>query len=44
VQYQDQSAPPLDGAWTAVNPGIFTIGKQAAVINQDGTVNTPEGA
>jgi uncharacterized protein (TIGR03437 family) len=42
VQYQDQSAPPLDGAWTAVNPGIFTIGKQAAVINQDGTVNTPE--
>jgi len=40
VQYQGQSAPPLD-APNAFNPGIFTINGQAAVLNQDGTVNTP---
>jgi uncharacterized protein (TIGR03437 family) len=40
VQYLQQSAPPLD-APTADNPGIFTINGQAAVLNQDGTVNTP---
>jgi uncharacterized protein (TIGR03437 family) len=40
VQYLGQSAPPLD-APNAYNPGIFTINGQAAVLNQDGTVNTP---
>ena len=40
VQYLEQSAPPLD-APTAYNPGIFTVNGQAAVLNQDGTVNTP---
>jgi len=40
VQYLGESAPPLD-APTAYNPGIFTINGQAAVLNQDGTINTP---
>lgn len=40
VQYQDQAALPLD-APDSYNPGIFTIDGQAAVLNQDGTVNTP---
>lgn len=40
VQYLDHSAPPLD-APTSYNPGIFTIHGQGAVLNQDGTVNTP---
>jgi uncharacterized protein (TIGR03437 family) len=40
VQYLGQSAPPLD-APNAYTPGIFTINGQAAVLNQDGTVNTP---
>jgi len=40
VQYQNQAAPPLD-APTSNNPGIFTINGQGAILNQDGTVNTP---
>jgi uncharacterized protein (TIGR03437 family) len=40
VQYLGQSAPPLD-APGSYNPGIFTINGQAAILNQDGTVNTP---
>ena len=40
VQYLEQSAPPLD-APGADNPGIFTSNGQAAVLNQDGTLNTP---
>ena len=40
VKYQGQSAPPLD-APNSFNPGIFLIHGQAAVLNQDGTVNTP---
>jgi uncharacterized protein (TIGR03437 family) len=40
VQYLEQSALPLD-APNAYNPGIFTVNGQAAVLNQDGTVNTP---
>jgi uncharacterized protein (TIGR03437 family) len=36
------SAPPLDVASSQTNPAILTIGGgQAAVINQDGTVNSP---
>ena len=41
VQYQDQSAPLLDAYWSEVNPGIFVLGGQGAIVNQDGTVNTP---
>ncbi|HUE05200.1 MAG TPA: SBBP repeat-containing protein [Bryobacteraceae bacterium] len=40
IQYQDQSALPLD-APIGYNPGIFTINGQGAILNQDGTVNTP---
>ena len=40
VQYLEQSAPPLD-APGADNPGIFTSNGQAAVLNQDGTLNAP---
>ena len=40
VQYQGQAAPPLD-APTSINPGIVTINGQGAILNQDGTVNTP---
>jgi uncharacterized protein (TIGR03437 family) len=40
VQYLGQNALPLD-APTGYNPGIFTFRGQAAVLNQDGTVNTP---
>jgi uncharacterized protein (TIGR03437 family) len=40
VQYLDQSAPPLDAS-NSYNPGIFTINGQGAILNQDGTVNTP---
>jgi len=40
VQYLGQSAPPLD-APGSYNPGIFTIKGQGAILNQDGTVNTP---
>jgi uncharacterized protein (TIGR03437 family) len=41
VQYNGQSAPPLDAGQAAYNPAIFTIGNQGAILNQDGTVNTP---
>lgn len=40
VQYQEQQSLPLD-APIGDNPGIFTIHGQAAILNQDGTVNTP---
>ena len=40
VQYLGESAPPLD-APSSYNPGIFTINGQGAILNQDGTVNTP---
>jgi uncharacterized protein (TIGR03437 family) len=40
VQYLGRSAPPLD-APGSYNPGIFTINGQGAILNQDGTVNTP---
>jgi uncharacterized protein (TIGR03437 family) len=41
VQYGTQTAPALDPALAGVNPGIFTLNGQGAIINQDGTVNTP---
>lgn len=40
VRYLDESAPALD-APNSSNAGIFTINGQAAVLNEDGTVNTP---
>ena len=40
VQYGGRSAPPLELVGV-LNPGIFTIHGQAAVLNQDGTVNSP---
>lgn len=40
IQYLGQNAPVLDEP-TSYNPGIFTINGQAAVVNQDGTVNSP---
>ena len=40
VQYLGRSAPPLD-APGSYSPGIFTINGQGAILNQDGTVNTP---
>jgi uncharacterized protein (TIGR03437 family) len=40
VQSAGGSASPLDAAH-AVNPGIFQIGGQGAILNQDGTVNSP---
>ena len=41
VQYGNQTLPSLDGSYTFLNPGIFSINGQGAIINQDGTVNTP---
>jgi uncharacterized protein (TIGR03437 family) len=41
VQYGTQTAPPLDAALANVNPGIFTVNGQGAIVNEDGTVNTP---
>ncbi|HSB18172.1 MAG TPA: SBBP repeat-containing protein [Bryobacteraceae bacterium] len=41
VQYGAQSAPPLDISSSTVDPGIFSANGQGAIINQDGTVNTP---
>ena len=41
VQYGDKSALSLDATLVRYNPGIFSIGGQGAVINQDGTVNSP---
>jgi uncharacterized protein (TIGR03437 family) len=40
VQYGSQSTVPLDVPLANVNPGIFTVSGQGAIINQDGTVNT----
>ena len=39
VQNLGQAAPDLD-APTSVNPGIFAIDGQGAIVNQDGTVNS----
>ena len=41
VQYGNQIVAPLDGQAATVNPGIFIVNGQGAIINQDGTVNTP---
>jgi uncharacterized protein (TIGR03437 family) len=41
VQYANQTVSPLDVPTEYVNPGIFSIGGQGAIINSDGTVNTP---
>jgi uncharacterized protein (TIGR03437 family) len=41
VQYGDNNPPPLDPTAAYLNPGIFAINGQGAIINQDGTVNTP---
>ena len=41
VQYGTQTAPALDAALASVNPGIFTVNGLGAIVNQDGTVNTP---
>ncbi len=41
VQYGNQTVLPLDGSYTFLNPGIFSINGQGAILNQDGTVNTP---
>jgi len=40
VLYQNQEAPQLDEP-NSLNPGIFAINGQAAILNQDGTINTP---
>lgn len=41
VQYNGQSAPPLDVPITSGNPGVFTLsGGAAAILNQDGKVNS----
>ena len=41
VAYGSSNSPPLDLGAVEVNPGIFSINGQGAIINQDGTVNTP---
>ena len=41
IQYGSQNAPALDAGFSAVNPAIFEINGQGAIINQDGTVNSP---
>ncbi|HEY6327958.1 MAG TPA: hypothetical protein VI756_01385, partial [Blastocatellia bacterium] len=48
VQYGGQplepseDLPPLDVGWAdGYNPGIFAFNGQGAIVNQDGTVNTP---
>jgi uncharacterized protein (TIGR03437 family) len=41
VTYNNQSAPLLDAPGVQLNPGIFEVGGQGAIINADGTVNTP---
>ena len=41
VQYGAQSVPLLDVPFSTVAPGIFTVNGQGAIIDQDGTVNTP---
>jgi uncharacterized protein (TIGR03437 family) len=41
VQYGSQTPPALDAPLSSFNPGIFSIAGQGAIVNQDGTVNTP---
>ncbi|HUB81719.1 MAG TPA: SBBP repeat-containing protein [Bryobacteraceae bacterium] len=41
VQYGNSNPPPLDLPAANLNPGIFEVNGQGALINQDGTVNTP---
>jgi uncharacterized protein (TIGR03437 family) len=41
VQYDGLSVPPLDVPFSTVAPGIFTVNGQGAILDQDGTVNTP---
>jgi len=41
IEYNGKTAPPLDVPETDYDPGILMVNGQAAVINQDGTVNTP---
>ena len=40
VQYSNQSAS-LDEGFALYNPGIFAVNGQGAIVNQDGTVNSP---
>jgi uncharacterized protein (TIGR03437 family) len=41
VQYGSNNPPPLDPPGANLNPGIFEINGQGAIVNQDGTVNAP---
>jgi uncharacterized protein (TIGR03437 family) len=41
VLYGSQSPPALDAPLAYFNPGIFSVNGQGAIVNQDGTVNTP---
>jgi uncharacterized protein (TIGR03437 family) len=41
VQYGSQNPPALDAPLSNVNPGIFSVNGQGAIVNQDGPVNTP---
>ena len=41
VQYGSQNPPALDAPLSYFNPGIFSLNGQGAIVNQDGTVNTP---
>jgi uncharacterized protein (TIGR03437 family) len=41
VQFGNQTVAPLDAPYTYLNPGVFSINGQGAIVNQDGTVNTP---
>jgi uncharacterized protein (TIGR03437 family) len=41
VQYGTASPPPLNVPLASANPGVFTVNGQGAIVNQDGTVNTP---
>jgi len=41
VQYGNTSVTRLDARSASLNPGIFSVNGQGAIINQDGTVNTP---
>lgn len=41
VEYNGAGAPLLDAPGAGVNPGVFIVGGQGAIVNQDGTVNSP---
>ncbi|HEX3747490.1 MAG TPA: SBBP repeat-containing protein [Bryobacteraceae bacterium] len=41
VQFGNGNPPPLDVSESAYNPGVLEAGGQGAIINQDGSVNTP---